>query len=680
MTTARAVRTLALAISTSVAATFAVACGGDGPPAVSTTEVGVIIIDGGSFAIERGSHKTLTATVKDVHGQAITVPLVWRSSDEKVATFDPGGKMTAVDTGVTAIAASSLGVSSAPITVHVVWLGPARIEQYQYQAPTAASPGGLVDSIRVRVKNPQDNVVGNARVAFTVIAGDGTVSQSIDTTDALGIAEVRWTLGPKLGLNTVTATVIGDDDKPMTWVASNPVKFSITSYQALSAVAGDAQTALILDSLPVAPAVKLVDSLGKPRVGVPITFEATWNGRVTIPIVSTGADGVASPGVWTLGDFTGDQQLIARVESATLALHATATGTAIHYKPKLIVAGGFSTCGLDDGSLASCMGQEPQVGDGDTAQKSKPTPTTGAIQLNTLVSSLSGTVQTHFCGVSSDNGIYCWGGNALVDTTGKNAGLSQTPTRLQSSLTWTQVAAGGAHNCGLTSDQLAYCWGANNYGQLGIRADTTARFAPTAVYGDFKFLNLSAGANHTCGITLDRTTLCWGLNAFGQLGDGTQFSRLAPTLVLGGVTFQSVGTGESFSCGLSTTGKAYCWGAVEGVGVTTTPHAYDNAQVFTSMSVGAFHVCALTATGFAYCWGNNQFGQLGDSTVTSRSTPARVAGGMQFKSISAGVAHTCGIHIDGSVACWGLNVAGEQGDKKSALRTTPHFVVLGVTP
>ena len=96
--------------------------------------------------------------------------------------------------------------------------------------------------------------------------------------------------------------------------------------------------------------------------------------------------------------------------------------------------------------------------------------------------------------------------------------------------------------------------------------------------------------------------------------------------------------------------------------------------------VGAFHACALTSAGGAYCWGNNQFGQLGDSTVTSRADPTTVVGGLSFKSISAGVAHTCGITSDGSVACWGLNVAGEQGDKAGALRTTPRFVVLGVTP
>ena len=662
------------------AGVVAASCGGDGPPAITTTQVGVILIDGGSFNIERGSHRTLTATVKDVHGQGITVPLVWRSSDEKVATFEPGGKMIAGDTGVTSIVASSLGVSSTPIAVHVVWEGAAKIDTFNFALPNAATPNGYVDSVRVRVTNRFKNPVENAQVRFAVTAGDGTVSRTVDTTDAAGIASTRWVLGPKTGPNSMAVAAIGDDNKPIGWVAGNPINLSVTSYEALSAVGGDAQTAQILAALPVTPAVKLVDSLGKPRAGVPVIFTVSANGRVEVPVVSTGANGVASPGVWTLGDLPGDQQLIARVESAVLTLHANATGTPIHYKPARIVAGGFSTCGLDDGSLVSCMGQEPQVGDGDTAQKAKPTPTAGAIPFKTLVTSTSGNVQNHFCGVSTDAGIYCWGGNALVDTTGANAGLARTPTRLPSDRAWTQVSAGAAHNCALTSDQLAFCWGANNVGQLGIRADTAARFSPTAVYGDFKFLTLATGSNHTCGITPDRSTLCWGLNSFGQLGDGTQTTRVAPTLVLGGITFQSVGAGEAFSCGLSTDGKIYCWGALEGVGVMKSPHLYADARVYTSLSVGAFHACALTSAGGAYCWGNNQFGQLGDSTVTSRADPTTVVGGLSFKSISAGVAHTCGITSDGSVACWGLNVAGEQGDKAGALRTTPRFVVLGVTP
>src|SRR5512146_2696808 len=278
----RAVRNL---LPLTVAAFAVTSCGGDGPQAVTSTQIGVIVIDGGSFTIERGSHKTLTATVKDIHGQGITVPLVWRSSDEKVATFEPGGKLTALDTGLTTLVASSLGVSSSPISLHVVWEGAAKVDTFNFTPPNAAAPGGFVDSVRVRVTNRFKNPVENARVQFSVTAGDGTVSTRVDTTDVGGIASTRWTLGPNYGGNSLTVTVIGDDDKPISWVAGNPIKLSVTSYQALSAVDGSAQTAQILSTLPIAPAVKLVDGLGKPRVGVPVTFTVSANGQVALPLV-----------------------------------------------------------------------------------------------------------------------------------------------------------------------------------------------------------------------------------------------------------------------------------------------------------------------------------------------------------------------------------------------------------
>jgi alpha-tubulin suppressor-like RCC1 family protein len=42
---------------------------------------------------------------------------------------------------------------------------------------------------------------------------------------------------------------------------------------------------------------------------------------------------------------------------------------------------------------------------------------------------------------------------------------------------------------------------------------------------------VSAGTNHTCGVTTGNVAYCWGLNDFGQLGDGTRDARLAPAAV-----------------------------------------------------------------------------------------------------------------------------------------------------
>jgi alpha-tubulin suppressor-like RCC1 family protein len=663
-------------------------CGGDGlaPPDTAKVEVASISIDVGSFALERGFHRLLTATPKDKNGKTITVPLVWRSSNESVATFEPSGRLTAVDTGTTTITASSLGVTSQAIGVTVVFVSAAKIAPFQWTPPNAASPSSVVnDSIRVVATNRIGGLVSGAIVKFAVTGGGGALSVTTVTTGQNGVAATKWTLGSALGANSVTATVINDDSVPISWVTDNPAKFAVKTYSAMSVVDGDSQTGQILAGLPVAPLVKLVDSTGKVRVGVPLTFTATSGGRVASTVVSTGADGVASPGTWTLGDIPGDQTLIVRVESATLSLKAHATGTPIHYMPARVVGGGFSTCAIEADGLVSCWGAEPQVGDRDSLVKSVPTPTTGGVHFNSLVGAAtlvtSNTASGHFCGVSTDASIYCWGVNALIDSGAKSV-FTFSPARLATDITWSQVSLGLSHVCALTVDHIAYCWGSNGKGQLGNR-DTLTTLVPSQVYGGFNFSTIASGSSHTCGLTADGTALCWGFNAQGQLGDGTTTDRASPTVVGGGVSFKSIGAGDSWTCGLSKTGQAYCWGAVLGVPNTQTPHLYATAPVFTSLTVGGFHACALTADGTPYCWGANQLGQLGDSTQIGRTDPTPVSGGFKFKSVSAGFSHNCGQTNDGSVVCWGLNSAGELGDKPSVsgpFRFTPRFIVLGVTP
>ncbi len=650
-------------------------CGGDGT-GIPTNQVGAIVIDPGSLTFERGTRRQFSAVTYDAFGHQLNVPVVWQSSSPGVASFDASGVLTAETPGTASVTASSLGYTSNPVQVVVTWNGAANLATFSWTPPNAATPGAIVsDSIRVLVTNTAGAPVGGARVLFAATGGAGSVSPAVAISSANGLAATQWTLGAKAGPNSASATVVDTSNTALSFVQHSPVTFAVTSYLALSAVAGDQQTGQILSSLPISPAVKLVDSLGKPRVGVPITFSPTNDGRVAFPTVSTGADGVASPGTWTLGDVPGVQTLVARVESATLKLQATSTGTPVHYFPAQAALGDLATCGVDAGGITSCMGQEPQIGGGDTVNKSTPTQVGAGSPLQSIAGGPS-----HFCGTSASSAIWCWGINALVDTTGKTAGISNVPAQLPSTLAWGQVAPGLSHTCALTTTQDAYCWGSNQLGQLGTRGDTTTRFVPTAVFGGFKFATITSGSNHACALTPSHDALCWGLNQFGQIGDGTTVNRVAPTLVSGGLSFQAIGGGDPWTCALTTTGAAYCWGAVQGVGTVSTPHQYASAPVFVSLAVGSAHACALTGDGTAYCWGNNQFGQLGDSTNVSHTDPAPVAGQIKFKSIFAGVAHTCGIATDGSLACWGDNVAGELGNKSVASQNVPRFVILGITP
>jgi hypothetical protein len=650
-------------------------CGGDiAKPPTNDIPLASIVIDGGPRALEIGSVITFTATARDTAGKVISVPLAWRSSVDSIATFARDGKLTANDTGRTIVTASALGVTSGGVEVLVVWQGPANVAALRFNPPNAISPGtDLGDSIRVVLTNTAGGLVAG-KVVFAVTAGGGTVSPAkpaiVNATQA--VAAAKWVLGPTAGVNTVTATVVGDDSLPNTRVKGNPVTFTVRSYAALTVVAGDGQTASVLSALPTAPSVRLVDSAGKPRAGIPITFAATGNGRVAKTVASTSVDGVASPGVWTLGDAAGDQQLIATVESAKIILHATATGSTVQFAAVAVATTQAATCALTNDQFVSCFGQPPQIGSGDTLKTSTPTLTKGGVHLTSVVGASSG---AHFCGTDPLLSVYCWGLNALVDTTGVVVNMA-SPTKLPSNIAWLQVTPGGQHNCALASDKTAYCWGFDTTGQLGDNR-TARRFVPEPVVGGFKFAALAAGGSHECGITTDAALFCWGLNSNGQLGDGTSTNRLTPTAVSGSLKFKSIGAGGGWTCGLIDTGVAHCWGAGTGKAV---PAPYAGAPVFASLSVGSAHACALTPDGTAYCWGDNSAGQLGDNTTTSRDAPTAVATTLHFASISAGFQHTCGITVEGLVACWGRDSAGEVGLSTPFDQLTPRFVVLGVKP
>jgi alpha-tubulin suppressor-like RCC1 family protein len=667
-------RNVALAFMSAVAL-FVAACGGD-PTDPDRTELrlSTIVIDSGSREVELDTTFTLTATAKDTAEKVVTVPFVWRSSVDSIVTIGRDGKVIAKDTGTVTVTAAALGITSAAIQIRVVFRGPAKIEAVQFNPPLAISPGAqLTDSIRVLVTDAFGRAATRALVKFEVTEGGGTVSPTFATVAPSGLASTKWTLGGAVGTNKISAIVVRSDSATRnTRVRDNPTTFSVKSYAALTVVNGDAQTGALLSVLPVAPSVRLVDSAGKPRAGVPVSFAASANGRVANTVASTSVDGVASPGVWTLGDVPGDQQLVATVESAKVILRATATGSTVRFPGTQVATTQTATCAASADQLVSCFGAPPMIGTGDTVNVTSPKPTKGDVRFTSIAGGGGG---AHFCGITADLSIYCWGINSFVDSSGTNA-TSNVPTRLQSNIAWLQVSVGGQHNCALANDRSAYCWGIDTSGQLGDNG-ITRKLTPQPVAGGFKFTSLAAGGSHQCGITTEALAFCWGLNNAGQIGDGTNVLRRSPTAVTGGLKWKAIGAGGAWTCGLTEPGAAQCWGAGTG---RASPAPYNTAVTFAALTVGGGHACALTAEGRAYCWGDNSSGQLGDSTTTSRDTPTEVATELRFASLSAGPQHTCGVTIDRLIACWGRNTVGELGLDTPLVQGTPRFVVIGVKP
>ena len=335
-----------------------------------------------------------------------------------------------------------------------------------------------------------------------------------------------------------------------------------------------------------------------------------------------------------------------------------------------ISAGWGHTCAiLDDGSV-SCWGRNDngQLGDNTTtADRNTPTQTSSLGTDRTAVAISAG--MYHTCAILDDGSVSCWGHNNYGQLGDGTITQRNTPTQTSSlgeGRTAVAITAGGHHTCAILDDGSVSCWGYDGYGQLGVGTnddDGTGvnddAYTPTQTSSlgtDRTAVAIAAGSDYTCAILDDGSVSCWGLNGYGQLGDGTTTDRNTPT--------------QTSSLGTDRTAVA--------------------------ISAGKYHTCAILDDRSVSCWGANGFGQLGDDSIastdtdgdgidddTDRHTPTQTSSlgtDRTAVAISVGFFHTCAILDDGSVSCWGYNSEGQLGDGTTTNRNTPTLVTFPEVP
>ena len=82
----------------------------------------------------------------------------------------------------------------------------------------------------------------------------------------------------------------------------------------------------------------------------------------------------------------------------------------------------------------------------------------------------------------------------------------------------------------------------------------------------------------------------------------------------------------------------------------------------TQIEAGYQHSCALISGGTVKCWGDNQYGELGDNSNTTRGTPVSVSGLSGVSEVTAGSDFTCARLADGTAKCWGIASYGRLGN------------------
>jgi alpha-tubulin suppressor-like RCC1 family protein len=281
-----------------------------------------------------------------------------------------------------------------------------------------------------------------------------------------------------------------------------------------------------------------------------------------------------------------------------------------------------------------------------------------------------------------------------------------------------QVAAGQS-GYAVVNDGTLLAWGTNSTGQLGD-GTTTNRSTPVYVcaVGTLSSCSLATGntlqnvvttfgsslSNSGYAVQSDGTLLAWGINANGQLGDGSRTQRNVPVQIsgLGGSSgVIAVGAGDLHALAIKGDGTLYSWGNNSSgqLGNGTIFAQVEPVQTFglgsgsgvIAISARAQFTLALKSDGTVLAWGNNGNGQLGDGTFDNKNSPVQVTcrtgdtSGTTFctnahylrgvAAIAAGSNnYALALMNDGTVLSWGNNANGQLGDGTTNQRNTPGNV------
>ncbi|HVH68840.1 MAG TPA: hypothetical protein VM716_13305 [Gemmatimonadales bacterium] len=551
---------------------------------------------------------------------------------------------------------------------------------------TVAVNDALSPPVRVAVVDSLGHPVPGATDTVTLELGTNLTGATLRGTTKVAAVDGVATFGDLRLDRLGRAYTLAARVPSLNGVESHP--FTVTSAVRLVFVGQPPQAVAANGVLSPPVRVALVDASGNPLPGAADTVTLALSANPSAAALQGTTSVAAQGGIATFADLRVDRPGDGFTLGATAAGRnpATSTAFAAHVTFASVEAGGAHSCSVTTSGAAYCWGSSSWGEAGDGSQSRPNYRTSPALVVGGLDFAMVSVGGAHTCGVTTSGAGYCWGFGYWGQRGDGGLGQSRAmPTPVAGALVFASISAGGNHTCGVTTRKRVYCWGQNIFGQLGDGQINTRSFSATPVraLASSHFAMISSGTAHTCGVTVSGRASCWGANASGQLGDGTTSDRSVPAPVVAGVRFTTLSAGGSHTCGLTTSGTAYCWGDNSygqlGDGTPTQrlrPVSVAGGLTFTTIRAGDRHTCAVTASGAAYCWGYNADGRLGDGTTTQQLTPVLVAGGLGFTAIRAGTSYTCGIVSGGGGAyCWGDNATGQLGTGTQTVSLTPARVV-----
>lgn len=304
---------------------------------------------------------------------------------------------------------------------------------------------------------------------------------------------------------------------------------------------------------------------------------------------------------------------------------------------------------------------------------------------------------SHTVTLKDDGTVWAWGNNNAGQLGDNSTFTTWTPVQVVGSggigfLTDIIAVAAGMNSTftvALKSDHTVWTWGNNSNGQLGNNSTNPSSvpvqvLAPNAVDNLTNITAIAAGKLHTLALKDDGTVWAWGINTYGQLGNGNNTQSLIPVQVSGAINIVQIAAGLYTSSAVAADGSIWTWGLNTNgsLGINSQTNSNIPVQVhgvgdvgtlanIAAVGAGNYHMLARSNSGTTYAWGFNDSGQLGIGNSRTQLVPAIVPNLQNVQKITCGDSLTNVLTSGGTVLTFGWNSLQTLLDNTNAFTTTP---------